>query len=84
MNKPRQNNRQYFDLSSLEEISVKKNILKEKINKKERNIRQDIDLIKESFNLISILKRTITTASPYVSLGVSAAGIVSKFFSNKK
>jgi len=74
----------YENISSLRDIHREMETLRTIIDNKEKVIRNDFNDIKESFNVFSILKSVIRKATPYISMGFSAAGLVSKLFFNKK
>ena len=78
------NKHHYENISSLREIYREMEVLGTIIENKEKIIKKDINDIKESLNLLSIFKSVIRKATPYISIGFSAADLVSKFFFNKK
>jgi hypothetical protein len=78
------NKHHYENISSLRDIHREMGILRTIIDDKENVIRNDVNDIKESFNVFSILKSVIRKATPYISMGFSAAGLMSKIFFNKK
>jgi len=77
-------NSHYAKISCLNDIHREIETLEYLIEKKEKIINNDINDIKASFNLFSIVKKTLNNITPYISIGLSAAGMVAKLLSKKK
>ena len=78
------NNSHYVKISCLNDIHREIETLECLIEKKEKIIYNDINDIKASFNLFSIVKKTFNNITPYISIGLSVAGMVAKLLSKKK
>jgi hypothetical protein len=76
-------NSQYEKMSCLKDIHREIESLGYLIEKKEIKINNDIHDIKDSLNLLSIIKKTFRDVTPYISFGLSAAGWVSKLLAKK-
>lgn len=76
-------NSQYKKMSCLKDIHREIESLSYLIEKKEMKINNDINDIKNSLNFFSIIKNTFKNVTPYISIGLSAAGWISKLLAKK-